>query len=385
MRQSFDAIVVGARCAGASTAMLLARLGLRVLMVDKAAFPSDIAHGHFIHRQGPRLLQKWGILERIVKSGCPASTSFTLDTPLARLEGKDLVLDGVAFGYGPRRSVLDRLLIEASIEAGVEFRQNFRVESYVVECDRVAGIRGKTGPNGTVVEERAAITIGADGRSSGLARTVRPAEYACAPTLTCWYFSYWSDVPTTGLEIYARNQRVIFVFPTSDDLMGVFVAWPISEHAAVSADVERHFNEAIDLVPDFSARLRSGRRAEPFRGAANLPNFLRKPYGPGWALVGDAGCHKDPYLALGICDAFRDAELLAEAIGADISGDRSDTALADYERLRNASTIPDYEANLARARFEPPTAEMIAQQRALIGDQQAINRYFLTAEGMLTA
>ena len=111
----------------------------------------------------------------------------------------------------------------------------------------------------------------------------------------------------------------------------------------MQADLERQFMAVIDLVPDLAERVRAGRRAERFSGAANLPNFLRRPYGPGWALVGDAGCHKDPYLALGICDAFRDAEFLVDAIHARADGPRPlDEAMADYERRRNEATIADF-------------------------------------------
>src|SRR5262245_31177553 len=115
----YDAIVVGARCAGASTAMLLARRGHKVLLVDRATFPSEIPHGHFIHRHGPARLQRWGLLDRIVASGCPAVRTMTTDFGDFPLTGEDLEIDGVALGYGPRRVVLDQILVEAAVKAGV--------------------------------------------------------------------------------------------------------------------------------------------------------------------------------------------------------------------------------------------------------------------------
>ena len=140
----------------------------------------------------------------------------------------------------------------------------------------------------------------------------------------------------------------------------------------------------IDLVPDFAERVRAGERVERFSGAANLPNFLRKPYGPGWALVGDAGCHKDPYLALGICDAFRDAEFLVDAIDDGLAGRRPlDEALKDYERRRNDATMSDFRANLDLARFKPPPADQQRLQAALEGDQEATNQFFMAREGMI--
>ena len=135
-----DIIVVGARCAGAPTAMLLARKGYRVLLVDRSTFPSDIPQGHFIHRHGPRRLREWGLLDRVVATGCPPSTTITLDTGGSRLVGKDLVLDGVAAGYGPRRGALDQVLIDGAVAAGVHLREGFAVEEYVSERDRIVGI-----------------------------------------------------------------------------------------------------------------------------------------------------------------------------------------------------------------------------------------------------
>ena len=138
----------------------------------------------------------------------------------------------------------------------------------------------------------------------------------------------------------------------------------------------------IDLVPDLAERVRAGRRAEKFSGAANLPNFMRRPYGPGWALVGDAGCHKDPYLALGICDAFRDAELLVEAIDQGLAGTRPlDEAMRDYERRRNEATLADFQMNFDLARFTPPPADQQRLQAALHGNQEATNRFFMASRG----
>src|SRR5262245_40535741 len=124
----YDAIVIGARCAGASTAMLLARKGYRVLLLDRSRFPSDIAHGHFIHQDGPARLQRWGLLERITASNCPAVDSVVSDMGDFPLPGIDVSLDGLAFGYGPRRRVLDQILVEAAVAAGAQLRTGCSVE-----------------------------------------------------------------------------------------------------------------------------------------------------------------------------------------------------------------------------------------------------------------
>ena len=192
MERRYDVIVVGARCAGGPTSMLLARKGYKVLLVDRARFPSEIPHGHFIHRHGPRRLRDWGLLNRVIAAGCPPATTITMDTGDICLVGRDLVVDEVAAGYGPRRAALDMVLVEAAVEAGVEFRDSFAIEEYIAEDNRLVGARGRDCLNGSWATEHAAITVGADGRSSLLARTVGAAEYEYVPTLMCWYFSYWS-------------------------------------------------------------------------------------------------------------------------------------------------------------------------------------------------
>jgi 2-polyprenyl-6-methoxyphenol hydroxylase-like FAD-dependent oxidoreductase len=379
-----DVIVIGARCAGASTAMLLARKGYRVLLVDRATFPSNVPQGHFIHQHGPRRLQQWGLLDRVVATGCPAVTSMTTDLDDFPLVGRDLVVDGVALGYGPRRDRLDQVLVDAAAEAGVEIRQGFAVEDITVDGDRITGIRGRDARGGAPVTEAATLTIGADGRNSRLAQAVGAPAHESTPPLTCWYFSYWSGVPSPGLEVYVRGERVIFAFPTHDNLFAIFVAWPADELPTVRADVEAQLLAVVDLVPALAERVRAGRREERIYGASDVPNFLRKPHGPGWALVGDAGCHKDPYLALGICDALRDADLLADAVDQGLSGRRPlDEALAEYERRRNEATTPDYHQNIAMARFSPLPPEVKMLRAALRGNQPDTDQFYLAREGMI--
>jgi flavin-dependent dehydrogenase len=377
----YDAVIVGARCAGASTALLLARRGYRVLLVDRGSFGSDIPHGHYIHRHGPGRLARWGLLDRVAAL-CPPVTSITLDLGDFPLVGRDLVVDGIAAGYAPRRSTLDALLVEAAGAAGAELRPHFGVTGLLREGDAVTGIRGREAGGGEVAEH-AAITIGADGRHSFVARAVGAASYGVEPPLAFYYFSYWSGLPDRGLEILIRNHAMIFSFPTNDGLTGVFVGWPIEHLDRVRRDVEASLLAVVDGVPEYAARLRSGRRVERLRGAIDLPNFLRCPWGPGWALVGDAGCHKDPVLALGICDALRDAELLSDAVDAALRGRRAwPDALAGYELSRNAATVVDYRENLAAARLGPPPPAVMDLRARIRDDPAATRRFFLAREGL---
>ena len=377
----YDAIVVGARCAGSPTAMLLGRLGYRVLLVDKATFPSDVSKGIYIHQPGIAQLKRWGLLDRLAASNCPPVGKMALDLGPVALVGSPPPIDGVGVGYGPRRKVLDNILVEAAVETGVELREGFAVQEILMNGDQVTGIRGH-GSGGATATEQARLVIGADGIHSLVARAVQAPAYHTKPTLDCAYYTYHSGVPLEGAELYLRGPRWFGVVATNDGLVYSFVQIPHQELHAFRADLAGNYLRVFDLAPPLAERLRSGKREERIVGASDLPNFLRRPYGPGWALVGDAGYHKDPYTAQGISDAFRDAELLAEAIDAGFSGQLPlSEALAGYERQRNEHVMPMYEFTCQLASFEPPSPEMQHLFGAVYGNQVETNRFLGTIAG----
>jgi flavin-dependent dehydrogenase len=372
----YDIIIVGARCAGSPTAMLLAHKGYRVLLVDKAAFPSDTMSTHFIHAPGAARLKRWGLLDKVVASNCPPVRSYCLDLGPFSLTGCPPPVDGVATGYGPRRTVLDKILVDAAVEAGAELREEFTTEEVLIEDGHVTGIRGRT-RNGASVTEKARFVIGADGLHSLVARAVGAPKYQEKPSVTCAYYTYWSGVSVNGVELYARENQFIVAFPTNDDLVCNLIEWPKENFPVVRADIEGQFLRALELAPGLAKRIRGGKRAERFVGTVDLPNFFRKPYGEGWALVGDAGYHKDPNLALGISDAFRDDEALATAVDNGFSGRQPlEGALAEYERRRNESAMPAFELNFQFATLQPPPPEIQALLGALQNNQAETNRFF---------
>ena len=375
----YDAIVVGARCAGSPTAMLLARRGHRVLLLDRASFPSDTMSTHLIHPPGVARLGRWGLLGRVADSNCPPCHEITMDFGAFSLSGHPPPMGGVAEHYCPRRTVLDKILVDAAVEAGAQLREGFRVEGLLREDGgRVAGVVGRTA-GGARAEERARVVVGADGMRSFVARTVGAAEYDARPALTCAYYTYWSGVSIPSFEIYPRDRWIVMAFPTNDGLVCTFCEWPREEFHSVRTDIEGHFLRKLELVPKLARRLREGRREANFVGTGVLPNFFRKPYGPGWALVGDAGHHKDPVGGLGIMDAFRDAELLADALDAGLSGRRQfDEALGGYEKSRNAATAYEYDRNYQLARLQPPPDERRRLFAALRGNQDETDRFFGT-------
>ena len=207
--------------------------------------------------------------------------------------------------------------------------------------------------------ERARIVIGADGRNSLVARSVGAPTYDAEPALTCAYYTYWSGVAVDGVELYPRPGRMIVASPTNDGrVVMIVVLAATSEFHEVRADIEGHFQAALELAPGLAERIRAARARSASAARPILPNFFRRPYGDGWALVGDAGYHKDPILALGISDAFRDAELLAEAVDAGLTGRRPLGRGARRLRAPRATSSPRRATSrtLEFARLQAPAA-----------------------------
>ncbi len=383
MSRGYDVIVVGARCAGAPTAMLLARRGYRVLLVDRATFPSDTVSTHLIHPPGVAALDRWGVLERVVETGCPPIDTYDFDFGPFTISGRPGTPEAPT-AYAPRRTVLDALRVDAARAAGGEVREQFTVESLVVDDGRVVGLRGhETG--GRTVTERARVVVGADGRYSLVADAVRAEEYDRKPKLLAGYYSYWSGLPLEGrCGNWIRPNRGFAAWPTNDGLTLVIAGWPYREFEANRNEVEAHFQATIDLAPDFAERLRAATREERFVGQA-VRGFFRKPYGPGWALVGDAGYNKDFITAQGINDAFRDAELCANALDQALSGARGfDEALAEYQATRDAQVGAIYELTAEFASLEPPPPELQQVLAAVHGNQAAMDDFARVVAGMLS-
>ena len=372
--REYDAIVVGGRCAGSPLGMLLARRGYRVLLVDRSTFPSDTISTHLIHPPAVALLKKWGLLDRVAATGCPPIHTYAFDMGAFVVSGSPGI-PGAPAAYSPRRTVLDKLLIDAAAEAGVEVREGFTVEDIISEDGRVCGIRGHGKQAGRVVE-RSRIVIGADGLRSFVARAVDCDEYNTRPPLSAGYYTYWSNLPMNGrFEAFDRGDRGWAAWPTNDGLTLVVVGWPFAEFEQNKSDIERHYLDVFERAPSFRDRIRAAKREERFVGTS-VPNFFRKPFGPGWALVGDAGYTRDFMTAQGINDAFRDVELCAAALDRAFSGAASfEDALGDYQSARDTHAMPMYDFTCQFASFQPPTQEMQQLFGAIHGNQTAMDGF----------
>ena len=354
--------------------MRLARKGYRVLVVDRAMFPSDTVSTHVLQPLAVAALARWGLIDRLTATGCPPIHTYTFDFGPFTISGAPGTKD-TPVAYCPRRTVLDKLLVDAAAEAGAEIREGFAVEEILIEDGRVVGIKGRSKGAATVTE-RAQVIVGADGRYSLMAEAVRPEQYNEKPPLLAAYYTYWSGLPMEGrFETYIRPHRGFAAAPTHNGLTLTVGGWPYSEFETNKKDVEGNFLKSFDLAPEFADRVRGAKREAPFAGAA-VSNFFRKPYGPSWALVGDAGYNRDPITAQGITDAFRDAERCAIALDQAFTGARSfDEAMSEYQRDRDEHVLPMYEFTCQLATLQPPPPEMQQLLGAIHGNQKAMDGF----------
>jgi flavin-dependent dehydrogenase len=374
----YDVIIVGARCAGAPTALLLARKGYKVLLLDRGTFPSDMPFSnHYMHQTGSARLKRWGLLDALAATNCPPIRTNHFDYGAFSLTGSPVPAEGgVTEAYAPRRIKLDPVLVDAAVKAGAELREGFSVQEILWDQDRVTGIRGHQ-KNGALVSEHARITVGADGMFSTVAKAVKPEEYKTGPALEGSWYAYFSGVPMIGWHLWLRQDRVIFAYNTNDNLSLIGVAFAAKDLPMVRANIDRHHSAVIqEHAPELWERMQAGKRESRYVGGA-IPSCVRKPYGPGWALVGDAGYQKDPCTASGITDAFGSAEWLAEAIDAGFSGRQPlEQALAGYEQTRNQTELPYFDLTTQLAALAPPPPEIQQMLAALQDNPEQRSRFF---------
>ena len=383
MNDMYDAIIIGARCAGSPTAMLLARSGHRVLLVDRAGFPSDTVSTHVLHASAMSALDRWGLRDTVIATGCPPIDRYSFDFGPFTIAGTPHPSGGSSTAYAPRRTVLDKILVDAAVDAGVEVREHFKVDEILIEEGVVVGICGR-GADGTPVTERARVVVGADGRNSQIATVVKAQSYNEKAPLIWSYYSYFRDLPVDGFEIVVRPDRGWAAAPTNDGLTMLVVGWPAAEATAYKADAEANFFATLELAPAFGARVRKATRMERFTGGS-VPNYFRKPYGPGWALVGDAGYSKDPITAQGIPDAFRDAERCADALDSVFRGVTAfEDAMSTYQMERDTEAGPIYDFTTQLATLETPPEPFQHLLGAVHGNQQAMDEFVSLTSGTVS-
>ena len=338
MTMTYDAIVVGARCAGSATAMLLARAGLRVLVLDRARYGSDTVSTHALMRGGVLQLQRWGLLDRVAAAGTPPVTRVLFHYPEETVPIALKPAAGVNSLYAPRRTVLDRILADAAMEAGADMRFRTTVtEIHQHPSGRVTGVTARDSDGRTIVAS-APLTIGADGVHSSVAHSVGAASVRTASQGGAVIYGYWDDLPAEGYEWFYAPGASAGMIPTNDGQTCLFVGTTAQRmRAARATGTGKAFNSILQTVSqDAWRRVSVTWPPTHLRGYAGRSGYLRQAGGPGWALVGDAGAFEDPLSTHGITDAFRDAELLASAVRDIRDGSADETAaLVGYQATRD--------------------------------------------------
>jgi flavin-dependent dehydrogenase len=364
-----EVVVVGARAAGAATALLLARLGHDVVLVDRAAFPADTVSTHQIARPGVVQLHRWGLLEAVLASGAPAvrEITFTADGESVTRHIKDRA--GVDLLVAPRRHILDTIVAQAAAEAGARLRLGVTITAVRHGSDgRVIGVRGHDA-HGAPVAIDARFVVGADGLASGVARAVSARVTERRRDDGAVQYAYYEGLPWPRIELIAAHRALAGVFPTHHGQACIWLGTPSADARAARrrapSRAEGFHTQLQRAAPELVARLQNGRRVSPVTGMLRSPNIIRTTHGPGWALVGDAGYHRDAVTGHGLSDAYRDAELLAVALHQTLcDGVDENSALADYQDQRDRALREVFELTCALAAY-PPVPEFVELQKQL--------------------
>jgi len=358
-RSEHDVVVVGSRCAGAATALLLARAGHDVALVDRSRFPSDVLSTHGLVRGGVVQLARWGLLEAVLSSGAPAVREVAFVRGNTEITRTVKERAGVDMLVAPRRRVLDALLLEAARAAGAQVHTGVTVTGLRRDhAERVVGLDARDA-DGQPVEFGARYVVGADGLRSRTAGWAGARLLESSTTDSAIFYMYVGATTWPAYEFHVAPDAFAGVFPTHNGEGCVWLSRPRAALATVrSAGSDRAAALAAQLEsvsPTLAARVRSGRVTSVVRGAERLPNYVRQAVGPGWALVGDAGYHRDPITGHGITDAFRDAELLATAIARSLREPPAEAeAMAGYTDRRDSALQETFHLTKALASFPHP-------------------------------
>jgi len=375
---TYDAVIVGARCAGAATGMLLASAGLRVLVFDKTPYGSDTLSTHALMRPAVLLLQRWGLIEKLEHSGTPRVQRTTFC--YADDSGTDEVpIDikpryGVDALYAPRRTALDRVLVNAARDAGAEVRHGLQMVDLVRSTDgSVCGVQVRA-RDGATRDIRAGIVIGADGRRSGVARLVGSTPYVVGQHMTRTAYGYFRDLPIDGNRWYYRPGMGAGVIPTNDRQTLIFASATENFAALPAAERTAAFHQMVaKCAPDIGARLAPEQLVGKLYFFSGMRGYLRQPHGRGWALVGDAGYMSDPITAHGITNALRDAQILARTI-------IDSLPLSEYQTTRDDLSLKFFELSdrVASLDWDIPTVQ---QYHRLMSQEMGREEQALVAIG----
>lgn len=367
MSSKYDVIVIGARVAGSITATLLGEYGYKVLLLDRARFPSDTLSTHFYHLPALKSFQRIGVLDEVANSA-PKLVEMFNDIEGTTWTDKIQGEDGLDYFQCVRRVTLDSILVErVQKESSVEFHQGARFTDLIYDNDRVVGAKWSDDAGKHEVTSR--VVIGADGFYSQVANLVEPEVEQFEPVHRAMYFAYFQNITsheTPTAEFYFRGDHLAYVFPTDGGLTLIAVSVPISEFDAYRKDAEGEMMTMLNSLPSLAPRLQSAEAASPFKGAANIPCYLKVPYGNGWALVGDSALVFDPWSGQGIDHASQHAIMLADTLHEIFENKKTwDEAMSEYHSMRNASSRKNFNRTRTFARDIRPMSAGALKTRGL--------------------
>lgn len=368
MAERFDVIVVGARCAGSPLAALLAREGVRVVLLERATFPRDTLSTHIFQAHALAFLDRLGVTDRLRATGAQF-----VGRGLGRMEDVEWAVPwpqepgDVGGTASVRRFILDPIMAEAAAEAGAEMRFGSKVTGVVKENGRVTGVR--VGRNGSEDFLEAPLVVGADGRNSTIARSVGARKYNVTPNERFGYWAFFENAdpgPDPGIVFHRWDSNFVIACPADSGLYQVIVLPELHELPRFRDDLEGSLLKYARRCAPVAEILADARRVGKIFGMLRWEGFLREATGPGWLLVGDAGHFKDPAPGQGIGDAFLQVDALAPAIlsGLDGSVDSFDARLAAWARWRDADVAEHYwfATDLGKAGRTPAAVVEVARR-----------------------
>lgn len=386
-RLTWDVIVVGARVAGSTLAMYLGRAGLRTLVLERARFPAYAPRQGSWEHPTERRWQALGVWPAIQAVGAPARRGYYSAVGDAVLRYQFPVGDPAAYNMMVRRIVLDDILARHAASApGVELRMGQSASALLWDGDRVVGVRATE--HGRSYEERARIVVGADGRHSWLARQVHAQEYERIASPKANFIADYANTnvqPDMSVRLWDGLGSMGMVM-MEDSLVTIGMGVPLADLPAFRAGLPESFEQRLRRHPLYREHLGPAKRVSPIGGAVDLAMFKRKPFGPGWALVGDAGYHLDPLAARGTTAAVASAELLAEAIVTSQGGARSEEAsFGAYQAARDAVLAPEWDVTYGAIMRPPPTERDLREARLLADRPDLVAQHVEVLRGLHSA
>ena len=365
----YDVIIVGARVAGSVLATLLGENGHRILVLEKAHFPSDTLSTHFFRAPALRVFERLGVLNE-VESAAPHLTTLwnyidghVISDPVEAPEKH------MKYFLCERRITLDWILFQrVECEPNVEIRQGAQVKELIWQEGRVTGLRWKEA--NAMNEARARVVVGADGFYSTLAKALEPAYESQFPVQRCMYYTYFQGIPPLGESAFAEHHflgdTLTYVFPTDADLTLVAVSIPIDEFPSFKKEPLKRMRSHLDSLPLLVPRLRMAEVAADVKGAGNIPCYQRLPYGPGWVLVGDAQQVMDPWSGMGIDHATTHASMLADSLHRFLRDEATwEMSMGDYHSQARRWSEKTYRRTSTYAADLRPMTRMALQKRGV--------------------